>query len=198
MCKKARVNSWRKLQQGINSVQDMNNFRKIIEINNKVTLGTLIKENGSYTDLGEETISYLLSKHFRDGQPLKPTVYTDRKVSKADIDRWSPDWITEDKPSQIITGFKAKKLLGTDSLSPLVLKNLPPKILKHIIFLYKCLIKLNFTPTKWKERKMVFIPKPAKETYKKFKSWHGISLTNYLLKAREKLCCWHTDEKIAQ
>ena len=61
MCKKARLNSWSKLQQGIHSVQDMNNFRKIIETNNKLTLGTPIKETGSYTDPGEETISYLIS-----------------------------------------------------------------------------------------------------------------------------------------
>ena len=67
-----------------------------------------------------------------------------------------------------------------------------------MIFLNKCLLKLNFTPTKWKESKMVFIPKAGKDNYKAFKSWRGISLMNYFLKVLETLCCRHTDEKIAQ
>ena len=43
----------------------------------------------------------------------------------------------------------------------------------------------------------MFVPKARKETHKDPKSWRAISLTNYLLKALEKLACWHTDEKIA-
>ena len=75
-CEKARKASWRKLQQGIDSIQDMNNFRKIIETGNKISLGTLTKEDGTITDPGEDTVKYLLSKHFPDGQPIKPTIYS--------------------------------------------------------------------------------------------------------------------------
>ena len=197
-CEKARVASWRKLQTNINSIQDMNNFRKIIETNNKFTLGTLMKDNGEFTDPGEDTIEYLLSKHFPEGQPLKPTQYTGKTVIKEKVIAWEPDWITKEKLMGILNAFKSKKSPGTDGLSPLVLKHLPPKFMNHLLLQYKCLIKLHFTPTKWKESKMVFIPKAGKETYQVYKSWRGISLTNYFLKALEKLCCWHTDEKIAQ
>ena len=95
----------------------MNNFRKIIETSNKTTLGTLIEEDGSYTDPGKETVSYLLRQHFPDNQPLKPTRHTCKSVTKADIDRWDPDWITENKLSTILSGFKTKKSPGTDGLS---------------------------------------------------------------------------------
>ena len=37
-CEKAIVASWRKLQQGVDCIQDMNNFRKIIETGNTFTL----------------------------------------------------------------------------------------------------------------------------------------------------------------
>ena len=197
-CEKARKESWRKLQQGIDSIQDMNNFRKIIETGNKISLGTLTKEDGTITDPGEDTVKFLLSQHFPDGQPIKPTVYCGKTVKRSDIVSWKPDWITVEKLGEVFKLFKSKKSPGTDGLSPMVLKHLPQSFLKHIVYLYKCLIKLNFTPTRWKESKMVFIPKPGKETYKVHKAWRGISLTNYFLKALEKLCCWHTDEKIAQ
>ena len=170
MCEKARKESWRKLQQSINSIQDMNTFHKVVEANNKLTLGTLVREDGSYTDPGKETIANLLSKHFPDSQPLKPTIYSGTTVLREHIKKWDPDWITKEKLSEILKGFKSKKSPGTDELSPLVLKNFPPEFLTHLVFLYKCLIKLNFTPTKWKESKMVFIPKAGKETYKVFKS----------------------------
>ena len=140
----------------------------------------------------------MLAKHFPDGQPIKATVYSSKTVRKDDIIAWKPDWITMEKLGEVFKLFKSKKSPGTDGLSPMVLKNLPPAFLKHIVQLYKCLIKLNFTSTRWKESRMVFIPKPGKETYKVYKAWRGISLTNYFLKALEKLCCWHTDEKVVQ
>ena len=57
-------------------------------------------------------------------------------------------------------------------------------------------VLLGYTPTRWKERKIVFKTKPGKGSYQIAKAWRPISLTNYLLKALEKLCCWHIDEKI--
>ena len=57
---------------------------------------------------------------------------------------------------------------------------------------------LKFTPTIWKGSNLIFIPKPGKITYKKPKSWRPISLSNYLLKALEKMCVWKMDEAINQ
>ena len=55
-------------------------------------------------------------------------------------------------------------------------------------------IKLHFTPTIWKDAKVIFIPKPGKTYYSTPKSFRPISLSNYLLKVLEKLLIWHTDE----
>ena len=48
----------------------MNNFRKIIEAGNKISLGTLTREDRTITDPGEDTVNYLLSRHFLMGNPL--------------------------------------------------------------------------------------------------------------------------------
>ena len=197
LCEKARKKSWRMLQDNINSIQDMNNFRKIIDSSNKITLGTLVKDDGSITDPGAETVDYLLQKHFHDAIPLKPTQYSKRTVSRDIIVNWEPEWITAEKLVAVFDGFKNKKSPGTDGINPIVLKHLPKAVIDAFILLYKCLILLHFTPTRWKESKVVFIPKPGKESYKVHKAWRGISLTNYPLKALEKLCCWHMDEMIA-
>ena len=68
--------------------------------------------------------------------------------------------------------------------------------MKYLEVLYKICVLLAYTPTKWKECKVVFIPKPGKDTYDAAKSWRPISLTNYLLKTLEKICSWHMDEML--
>ena len=43
---------------------------------------------------------------------------------------------------------------------------------------------------------MIFIPKPGTNSYKLAKAWRLISLTNYLIKALEKLCVWESDKAL--
>ena len=46
------------------------------------------------------------------------------------------------------------------------------------------------------DAKVVFIPKIGKDKYDEPKSFRPISLTNYLLKGLERLCCWSMDIKL--
>ena len=55
---------------------------------------------------------------------------------------------------------------------------------------------LAYTPKIWKEARLIFIPKPGKKTYKAAKSWRRIPLTNYLIKALEKLCVWEAGKAL--
>ena len=77
---------------------------------------------------------------------------------------------------------KIKKAPGTDGIHPLILQQLPAETLAYITKLYKRCVLLGYTPTRWKECKIVFIPILGKGYY--------------FPKALEKLCCWHIDEKI--
>ena len=149
-------------------------------------MGTLEKPNGEITASGEDTIRYLANIHFKEATNLRETCYESKIIMKTDD--WQPDWITNAKLQLAFHQFKNKKSPGPDGLRPLVLKNLSNKCIKHILFIYKACLKLAFTPTKWKGSRVVFIPKPGKNNYKTAKSWRPISLTNYILKALERLC----------
>ena len=157
------------------------------------TLGTLEKPDGTITTPGPDTLEYLLTQHFPSATPIKTTVYSNKKVTRADIINYKPDWITPERVKKALLGFKSKKSPGTDGLKPVIFKHLPDDIIQFITSLYKALVLLEFTPTKWKECKMIFIPKPGKPSYKVAKSWRPISLTNYLLKGLERLCAWQVD-----
>ena len=138
-------------------------------------------------------------QHFPSATPVKPTVYSNKKVTRAEITNYKPDWITPEKVKKALLGFQSKKSPGTDGLKPIVFKHIPDDIIQFITSLYKALVLLEFTPTKWKESKMIFIPKPGKPSYKVAKSWRPISLTNYLvLKGLERQCAWQVDREALQ
>ena len=105
-------------------------------------------------------------------------------------------WINAELIEKVFEGFKSKKSPGTDNLKPIVYKNLPESYIKILECIYKAMILLNFTPTIWKEADLKFIPKPGKDRYNISKSWRPISLTNYPVKALEKLCVWKVDKYI--
>lgn len=106
--------------------------------------------------------------------------------------------ISQDRVKASLHSFINKKSPGTDRVPPLILKHLPDNVILYITTLFKICILLGYTPTKWKECKLVFIPKPGKASYQTDKACRPISLTNYLLKALEKLAVLHMDEKITE
>ena len=133
---------------------------------------------------------------FNKATPLKPTPIKPNRIQKATMENWDDNIITEEKVTIAFKTFQVKKSPGVDGIHPLILQQLPADTITYITKLYKICVLLGYTPTRWKECKIVFIPKPGKGSYQTAKAWRPISLTNYLLKALEKLCCWHMDEKI--
>ena len=82
-------------------------------------------------------------------------------ITKAELEKWEPDWITLTKLKLAFKGFHNKKSPGPDQIWPILLKYLPPKMQILSMKLYKLSALLEFAPTKWKECKIVFIPKPG-------------------------------------
>ena len=166
----------------------MNIFRKIIQSSSKVSLGTLDKGNGEYTIPGEDTIEYLSRIHFTKANKLRATNKRGRVIKRRQVLDWDEPYLSKDKIKEAIDSFKSKKSPGTDGIHPLVLQQLPQEALEYLEILYRTCILLGYTPTRWKECKVVLIPKPGKDTYDAAKSWRPISLTNYLLKTLENIC----------
>ena len=99
-------------------------------------------------------------------------------------------WISQELIQQAFAGFKAKKSPGPDGIKPIAFQHLPNNIIGYLEFTYKACICFSFTPTKWKDTRLIFIPKPGKASYSSAKSYRPISLSNYLLKTLERLAGW--------
>ena len=192
LCQQAKRNSWNDYKENIDSTHGINAFRKILEARPTVRMGTFEKPDGSLTDPGTDTLQHLLDTHCPTATPIKSTQYDKYKsIFKARVAAWTPSWLTLDKLLLAIKQFQNKKSPGPDGLRPIALKHLPTKCIKLILTLYKASILLAFTATAWKGCRVIFIPKPGKDNYKLAKAWRPISLTNYILKALERLWLAH-------
>ena len=117
----------------------------------KVMLRTLAREDGSITNPGTETIEYQLGPHFRNSSPIVKTEYSKRTISKRAVDK---PGMQLDHCRKYRSSIWQLQKHGTANISPIVLKHLPRKFITELVFLYRTLVLLHFTPTKWKECKL--------------------------------------------
>ena len=83
-------------------------------------------------------------------------------------------------------------------MKPIIFKYFPNTTITQLQIIYNAIVKPHFTPTLWKDARVIFIPKPGKSDYSTPKSFRPISLSNYLLKVPKELLTWHTDEMLLQ
>ena len=171
----------------IENEQEMAKHVNMMTESNSPKLSTMTL-NGRNTDPGKETGKALLEAHYPGIQPKQGNKYDQNKSVYTNLlsDKYS--WINIDRLNTVFRGFKAKKSPGPDSFRPQVLMQLPSNIMEFILIICKACIALHFMPTCWKNSTIIFIPNPGKTTYTDPKSFRPISLSNYLLKALEKLC----------
>ena len=86
------------------------------------------------------------------------------------------------------------KAPGPDGIQPTVLQNLPKNALTELIWIYRKSLQQGQVPKAWREMKLVFIPKPGKKAYETAKSLGLIALSNFMLKALERIIQWKIQE----
>ena len=67
---RARKQSWEDYKEGIDSIEDMNRFRKVIEQKIHVSMGALEKPDGSITDPGIDTLTHQKNTHFNQAEAM--------------------------------------------------------------------------------------------------------------------------------
>ncbi|XP_011313404.1 uncharacterized protein [Fopius arisanus] len=80
---------------------------------------------------------------------------------------------------------------GPDGIYPALLQKGGPQLLQRLLPTLRASLALGHVPYKWREVRVVFIPKPGKCSYDNAKSFRPISLSSFLLKTLERLVDRH-------
>ena len=146
---------------------------------------TLKRPDGSYTKSPEEALLELASTHFPSHRNITPCTYSRNIIPTTDIKNSFVTWITARKIKDVLLKFKGKKAAGPDGLKPIIFSHVPNRYFDILEIIYKAMKYTSFTPTKWREAKVIYIPKPGKGIYQVAKDFRPISLTNHMLKGLE-------------
>ena len=194
-CRAGRRTSWRLFVEKTPNETNMAVLFKIAQKRDKRSINTLIKPDSTLTEPGTETITMLTDAHFPAAQLGTVPIQHDNnlRLSTEQIME-AHDWIDEDLVRQSLRQFKPNKAPGPDGLKPIIFRYLPPNAILMLTLIYKACVSLCHTPKLWRDTKVIFLPKPGKASYDVPKSYRPISLSNFLLKALERLVVWKMDK----
>ena len=194
-CKKGRKSAWRLFVEKTPNESNMSILFKIVQRRDRRSINTLLKPDQTLSEPGVETIQMLTDAHFPAAQAGTVPYKHDNSIQIPTSEiQDSHDWIDSDLIRKAMKQFKPNKAPGPDGLKPIVFKYLPQNAIDTMSLIYKACISLCHTPKRWRETKVVFLPKPGKDNYDVPKSYRPISLSNFLLKTLERLVVWRMDK----
>lgn len=86
-----------------------------------------------------------------------------------------------------VGSFEPFKAPGPDGIYPILLQKGLSSLLGPLTKIYRASIALRHVPQKWRETKVVFIPKSGKNGHVRTKDYRPISLMSFVLKTLERL-----------
>jgi ribonuclease HI len=195
--RKAKRKSWRTHCQEIETLSHSARLNKVLARGPPIKVGSLIQENGQYTQDAKEALGLLMETHFpgsrvidsereREMEGLSPT-------TRIPTENWktTKDVVTYNRVQWAIRSFEPYKTPGPDNIYPALLQQGLEQLTPHLYRLFRASIALGHIPTCWRSVEVVFIPKAGRVSYVHAKDFRPISLSSFQLKALEKLIDRH-------
>ena len=188
--KEATFASWKRKCEEIEKFEDCARIHKLMSKRNAdTTIGALRKEDGSFTLSSNESLQVLLKTHFPGSSIIDggDVDYEDFGTSRSSDDLLAQSVITESRITWAINSLKPFKSPGVDGILPVFLQKGLVQLMPFLLNLFRYSLHTGYIPNAWRKVKVVFIPKPGKDTYAEAKSFRPISLMSFLLKVLEKM-----------
>lgn len=199
--RKAKRDSWRRFCEDVESVSEAARLQKIMAKNPINPMGSIKKPTGEFTNTGKETLEVLLETHFPGSLIVNPEnahcqQNPERLHSRATRDDWqiTKRVINYDRVIWAINSFDAYKSPGPDGIFPALLQQGQEDLAPVLCRLYRASMALGHVPPAWRHVRVVFVPKPGRNSYAQAKAYRAISLSSFVLKAMEKLLEKHIRE----
>lgn len=201
--RKAKRDSWRRHCEGIEKIPEGARLQKALQKGKECQIGTLKREDGSYTETVGETLQLLLKSHFPGSEAVRGNGAETGEVTGRALTRASPrDWalanhlINQTKIKWATGTFQPFKTPGMDGIIPALMQKGINLLASPLTTLLRASLALGCVPEMWRKARVVFIPKPGRDTYAQPRSFRPISLTSFLLKLLEKIIERHIRDEV--
>lgn len=186
-CMKAKRNSWKANMTKIDDIGETARLVKFMENDNRARLGSLQRDDGSFTTNLDDSYKLLMETHFPGckSKITKEIPETFLKTCQNDLDIEKA--ITKPKISWAINSLKPFKASGEDGIFPALIQKCEDSIIDHLQTLFKASLKHSYIPNTWRGTLVKFLPKAGKPNYDNPKAFRPISLMSFFLKILEKL-----------
>jgi hypothetical protein len=145
--------------------------------------------SGYFTSSDGEVAKHLLMNHFTSCQPIEEHLSWGRILHEPAQEDWdlASELVSEDKVRWVIDGFGTFKAAGADGIFPSLLQHRIEIIIGHYYKHFCCMFGVWLHTPAWRAVRVIFIPKPGRDSYELAESFRPISLTSFFLKTMERL-----------
>ena len=95
--------------------------------------------------------------------------------------------VTHRRVEWAIDSFVPYKSPGVDGLFPALLQEGREVVIPYLVRIFCVSLATGYVPSIWQQVKVMFIPKPGRNSYSRPRDYRPISLTSFLLKTMERL-----------
>ena len=121
-CRRDRNKSWHKTTEKIESPKELAKLNKALQSNDKNNINIFEKQDGSFTEPGLDTLTYLIKTHFPAAKTLMGKKFDSKKnILINELETKYTEWINTTLVIEALRGFDNKKSPGPDGLKPVCL-----------------------------------------------------------------------------
>jgi hypothetical protein len=186
--RKASRDLWRAFCNFINDLPMSARLHRALSRDLKAKLSSLVAPSGLRTQSEGETLELLMTTHFQDSTPF-PGVVASAAASRTRKHDWgvAAEMVTYRKVEWAINTFLPYKSPGIDGIFPALLQQGQRIVIPYLVKIFHACLAMGYVPAIWHQVKVMFIPKPGKNSYTGPRDFRPISLTSFLLKMLERL-----------
>lgn len=193
--RKAKRSSWKEFCMSAMDPKGMALLNKALQTNSSHSVGLLRKPDGSFTRRPSESINLLMNSHFPGSVPCK-RVPESQNGNFCYEEAFKDSFVTAEKVRKAISTFGPRKAAGPDDIKPAALQNLDDNTINRLTKLFQAVIEIGYTPERWRNSKVIFLPKNGKDDYSNVRAFRPITLTSFLFKTLEKVVLWEIEQTV--
>ena len=186
--RKGSKETWRTYCSSVNDLPRSARIYRAVYRDPKIRLRSFVAPSGRHTQSKGETLDLSLDTHFPNSIVIERRVVPTAACRAKCLDWWVAVRIVAYRRMGWATdSFAPHKSPGMDRIFPALPQEGWEVLIPYLVKIFRACLATGYVPAMWRQVKVVFIPKPGRNSYCGPRDYRPISLTSFLLKTMDRL-----------